>query len=52
MPVTLRVAASLHIAIMLTAVELDDEAMLGADKIHDESIARRLAAKMVSTLAP
>jgi hypothetical protein len=50
--ISLRVAPSMRVEIMLTAVDLDDEALLQADEINDEAIARRLPAEMESTLSP
>jgi len=40
------------IKVVLATVDFDDEAMLEADKVNDETIAGRLAAKMKSALPP
>jgi hypothetical protein len=46
------VACRVRIEIVLTAIDLHNEAMLQADKIHDEIIAGRLPAKMKPALSP
>jgi len=40
------------IEIMLSAVDLDDETVFDADKVKDETFARRLTSEMESALAP
>ena len=46
------IAGLMGIKIVLAAVDFDDEAMLHADEIHDESLTRRLPAEMVAAPAP
>src|SRR5216684_4122879 len=41
-----------HIKIMLTSVDLDDEALLETDEIDDIAVARGLAAEVESLLSP
>ncbi len=50
--VALRVAPRMRIEIMLTAVDLDDEALLETDEIDDIVIARSLAAEVESPFSP
>jgi hypothetical protein len=46
------VAARMCIEIVLSAIDLDDEAMLEAHKIDDEIVTRRLTAKVETAFAP
>src|SRR5713226_13791 len=50
--VALRVAPRMHIKIMLTSVDLGDEALLETDEIDDIAVARGLAAEVESLLSP
>ena len=50
--IALCVTLGVSIEIMLSAVDLDDETMFQTHEVHDEIIARRLAAKMKPALAP
>ena len=40
------------IEIMLSAINLDDETVFDADKVNDETFARRLTPEVESALAP
>jgi hypothetical protein len=44
--IALGITACMRIEVMLTAIDLDDKAMLEADEVDDEVVARRLPAKM------
>jgi hypothetical protein len=47
-----RITPGMCIEVMLTAVDLDDEAMFETDEIYDISIARGLAAEVESLVSP
>jgi hypothetical protein len=50
--IAFRVAAGMCVEVMLTAVDLDDEALLETDEIDDIAGARGLTAEMVSEPPP
>ncbi len=50
--VALRVAPRMHIEIMLTAIDLHDEALLETDEVDDIAVARGLAAEVEASLSP
>jgi len=52
MIVALRVTSGMSIEVMLTAINLNDKAVLETDEIYDIVIARRLAAEMESLFSP
>src|SRR6516164_4634603 len=50
--VPLRVALGVHLKIVLTTVDLDDEPMLEAQEIQDVAVERCLAAEVISLRSP
>src|SRR5260370_8265971 len=50
--VALRIAPGMRIEIMLTAIDLDHEAMLETDEIYDIAVARSLPPQMESVFSP
>lgn len=52
MSIALGITACMRIEVMLTAIDLDDKAMLEADEVDDEVVARRLPAKMEAAFFP
>jgi hypothetical protein len=52
MTVPLRIAACMHIEVMLTAINLDDEAQSETDEIEYVTLARSLATEVESSIPP
>jgi hypothetical protein len=52
MTVTFGIASRVTIEIVLAPVDLDDEAMLQADKVDDEIVAGRLPAEVIAAFLP
>jgi hypothetical protein len=50
--VTIIIARLMVVEIVLAAVDLDNEAMCETDKIHDETLARRLSAEVIAARPP
>jgi hypothetical protein len=50
--VTARIARSMFIEVVLPAIEFDDEPMLHADEVDNETVARRLPPEMKTALSP
>ena len=46
------IASLMRIEIVLTAVDLDDELMLQTNEVDNESLARRLSAKVIAARSP
>ena len=47
-----RIARCMMLVVMLSSVQLDNNAMLHADKIDNEALARRLATEVKTTFSP
>ena len=52
MPVAHSISQGVIIEIVLAAIHLDDQLLLQANEVDDETLARRLAAEMKAALAP
>jgi len=52
MPVAHSISCGVIIEIVLAAIDFDDQLLLQANEIDDETIVRRLATKMKAALAP
>lgn len=50
--IAFRVSYSMFIEVVLPAIEFDDEPVLHAHKVDDESFARRLPSEVKSALSP
>jgi hypothetical protein len=50
--IAVRILPAMNIEIVLSTIDLDSETMLEANKIHDETLARRLSTEMVTAVSP